>query len=105
MHSPFRVTADGRPIQDYYIKPGPVHITHSLEYEKVMARAMVGLSIAEFEALPGNPEWCLPGQNLSKCHVLMAYRMNKWIEAAGNEGQRRDMERKHMKPTQNQRLR
>ena len=85
---------NGSPIQQYHIQPGPARIAYSLDYEKVQAMRAAGLTTDVFDALPGSPVWMLPGQTLSKCHVMMAYRMAKWIEAAGSEAQRRDMERK-----------
>lgn len=69
-------------------------IGYSLEYEKMQAWLQSGLTLQEFDALPGSPLWMLPGQTLSKSHILMAYRMNKWIEAAGSEAQLREMDRK-----------
>lgn len=85
---------NGSPIQEYHIQPGPAKIAYSLEFEKYQALRQSGLTPDEFDALPGAPIWLQPGQTLSKCHVLMAYRMQKWIEAAGSEAQRRDFERK-----------
>ena len=91
---PFRVMVDGRPIGDYHIRKGPASIGYSLEYEIYQAWSHSNLTLSEFDALPGSPIWLEVGQPLSKCHVLMAYRMNRWIEAAGNEAQRRESERK-----------
>lgn len=85
---------NGSPIQEYHIQPGPARIAYSLEFEKYQAMQHSGMKPEEFDALPGAPVWLAPGQLLSKCHVLMVYRMQRWIEAAGNEAQRRDFERK-----------
>lgn len=91
---PFQVKVDGRPIDQYHIRRGPAAIGYSLEYELMQAWVASPLSLDEFNALPGSPIWMLPGQTLSKCHILMAYRMNKWIEAAGSEAQMREYDRK-----------
>lgn len=88
---------DGRPIAEYYIRPGPARIGYTLAFETFEALVAAGLKPDEFDALPGSPAWLRPGQFLSKCHVLMAYRMRRHIEAAGSEAQHRHLERQQTK--------
>lgn len=85
---------NGSPIDEFYIKPGPARIGYSREYEEHQACAARGIAYDDFKALPGSPDWLLSGQHLTQCHIVMVYRMNRHIEAAGSEAQRRDFERK-----------
>ena len=96
MLNPFGVTVNGSPIGDYHIKPGPARIAYSREFEEHQACAARGMPYDVFKALPGSPDWLLPGQHLTQCHIVMTYRMHRHIESAGNEAQRRDFERKQV---------
>jgi len=51
------------------------------------------MSIAEFDALPGTPEWTIDNER-SKAHILVLYRMSNAIPAAVNDAQAREVERK-----------
>lgn len=59
------------------------------------ARIYAGLSMAEWDALPGVPEWIDPERHArSKSHILVLYRMSNAIPAAANDAQAREAERK-----------
>lgn len=85
---------NGSPIDEYRIKPGPARIGYTREYEEMQACASQGMLYESFKSLPGSPDWLLSGQYLTQCHIVMAYRMSRFIEAAGSEAQRREFERK-----------
>jgi hypothetical protein len=68
-------------------------VTYAESYELEQARVYAGISIAEFDALPGTPEWMQSGER-SKAHILVLYRMSNAIPAAVSDAQSREMERK-----------
>lgn len=63
-----------------------------MAFEEEQARIAAGLSVAEYETLPGTPIWCLPGQR-SKCHVLIWYRMSLRIPNVAQDAAVRKAER------------
>lgn len=48
--------------------------------------------MAEYDELPGTPQWCI-GNQRSKAHILMLYRMSNTIPAVASDAQSRKMER------------
>lgn len=90
----FGVKANGEPIDQYTLTPGPVKITYSLAFEEEQARISEGLSFEDYEVLPGTPRWILEdGPQRSKCHVLMRYRISLQIPAVSNEAQEQERKR------------
>jgi hypothetical protein len=69
-------------------------ITYSDRYELEQARIYAGMNISEFDALPGTPQWAV-GDERTKTHILVLYRMSNAIPAAIGDAQSRDMERKN----------
>ena len=66
-----------------------------MEYECESARIHAGMSIAEWDALPGTRQWLDPETGgRSKCDLLILYRMSNFIPAASNDAQAREVERK-----------
>lgn len=66
----------------------------SLEFEQQQARVKAGLSVAEYEQLPGTPQWARRrGLSTSKCHVIMWYRQERRLQIVGDDIQAREMER------------
>lgn len=87
--------ANGAPIDDYHVQPGPVSIGYSLAFEERQARVEEGLTAEEYDALPGTPQWIIPGgPEWTKCHVIMGYRMAQRIPVVGQDAQNREMQRK-----------
>lgn len=59
------------------------------------ARVELGLTLEEFDALPGNPCWVsVDDPTLSKAHVIMLYRRSKAIPAVMSDAQARDAQKK-----------
>lgn len=59
------------------------------------ARVDMGLSLAEFDALPGNGCWVdMDNPTLSKADVLMIYRRSRAIPAVMNDAQNRESTKK-----------
>lgn len=86
--------ADGSPIDDYHFRPSVTTITYTMAYELEQARLYAGMTIAEFDALPGSPMWCTESTGWrSKCHILLLYRMSKVIPAVAEDASAKEMER------------
>lgn len=89
------MTVNGSPIDDYHYRPAAAMITYSAAYEQEQSRIYAGMSIAEYDVLPGTPEWIDPAKGgRSKAHILMLYRMSNAIPASASDAQAREMERK-----------
>jgi hypothetical protein len=65
-----------------------------MEYEYESARVYAGISISEWEMLPGTRLWLPESGGRCKCDIIILYRMSNFIPAAGNDAQAREMERK-----------
>lgn len=88
------MSVNGSPIDDYSYRPSAASITYSMAYEQEQSRIYAGMSIAEYDDLPGSPEWIDPARGgRSKAHILMLYRMSNSIPAAANDAQAREAER------------
>lgn len=91
----FSVQVNGYPIDDYTYLKAPASVTYTLEYEMQAARVEMGLTLAEFDALPGNPCWVdVDNPTLSKSDILIIYRRNKAIPSVMSDAQARDAQRK-----------
>lgn len=86
------MTSNGYDIRQYPLSRPPVNIATSLFFELEQARLSYGMTPAEFEALPGNPEWAGYGK-LSKAHVLVSYRLTALIGAVESEARAKASER------------
>ena len=85
---------DGSPIDDYQFRPQVATITYTLAYELEQARLFAGLTMKEFDLMPGTPEWCTAQTGWrSKCHILTLYRMSNNIPAVAQDAAAKDMER------------
>jgi hypothetical protein len=74
--------ANGQEIEEYRLDKPPIAIVHAGAFEEIEARTMAGLSQAEYDALPGTPEWITDsGPSISKSHVVAFARMKRRIEA------------------------
>ena len=72
--------ANGQPIDEYRVQPGPISIGYSLAFEERQARIEEGMTPEAYDALPGTPQWIIPGgPEWTKCHVIMGYRMAQRI--------------------------
>ena len=57
-------------------------IASSASLEQEMARVWAGLSLAEFDDLPGNPEWVnYHNPKRSKASIVAAYRMANLLDS------------------------
>lgn len=74
------------PLQQFPMQRAPINITYSLQFEEIEARTAMGLSMVEYEALPGSPVW-IPVDNpsLSKADVIAWYRLSRLIPAVAQE--------------------
>lgn len=68
-------------------------VQYSSTYEQEQARVYAGMSAAEYDALPGSPDWAVDGQR-TKAHILVLFRMSNAIPAAISDAQGRESERK-----------
>ena len=87
------MTANGRTIRDYPLPKASVAIRYSIEFEEQEARIFAGMSLQEFNRMPGTPEWCDDMNPLSKADVVVLYRMHGLIgavqeHAAATKGRR-----------------
>jgi len=65
-------------------------VVHAGAFEEIEARNIAGLTQAEYETLPGTPEWLTEdGPGISKSHVIAYARMKRRIEAVYAEAQRK----------------
>lgn len=55
------------------------------------ARTKAGISLTEFNEMPGTPMWLHGTQTMSKSHLLIWYRKSSRITAAQNSAQMRKM--------------
>lgn len=82
---------NGGAIDSYTFRPSAAAIAYSAAYEQEQARIYAGMSMAEYDSLPGTPEWCV-GDERSKSHILMLYRMSNTIPAVASDAQARKAE-------------
>jgi len=88
------VRINGRTPDEYAFKPAAATITYTMAYEEEQARLYGGLSITEWDNLPGNQFWINPDTGgRCKSDMIMLYRMSNWIPAAANDAAARQMER------------
>lgn len=71
--------ANGDDIRTYPLDRTPVYIEYSLYFEAERARVQAGLSLAEFNALPGSPEWCTDASPVSKCDLIAFMRLDQLV--------------------------
>lgn len=67
---------------------------YSLGFEMQQARTAAGLSLVEWDDLPGDRIWTTDTQPICKAEVLIWYRMAQRIPAVSNDLQVREMQRK-----------
>lgn len=80
----FQVSADFADIEFYSLERGPVQIAYNLAFEFIEAWVCAGMTLSEFEAMPGTPMWLRLDQTLSKCHLLVWYRKHNRIKAVSD---------------------
>lgn len=81
----FQVTVNKIDIHQYVLPHDPVVIDFDLALEEHQARIFMGLSIAEYNDMPGVPGYCDENQPVSKCHVLAMYRLTRLIGAVRDD--------------------
>ena len=84
---------NGAPIDEYQYGPSVASVHYSNAYEREQSRIYAGMSITEYDALPGSPDWAVDDQR-TKAHILVLFRMSKEITAAISDAQNREIERK-----------
>jgi hypothetical protein len=88
------VKINGRKASEYAFKPSAALITYSMAYEEEQARLFAGISIPEWDAMPGSQVWIDPDiGGRCKAEIIMLYRMNNWIPAASQDVTARQIER------------
>jgi len=81
-------------MSDYRTRPAKGEFMVSLEFEQHQARIASGLTIAEYDALPGTPQWARRmGISTSKCHILMWHRQDRHLQMVADDMQARELER------------
>lgn len=65
-----------------------------MQYECEQARVYAGISIQEWDAMPGNRLWLVDGLGRCKSDIVMLFRMSNFIPAAASDLQIREQERK-----------
>lgn len=88
-------------MSDYRTRPSKGEFIVSLEFEQHQARVAAGLTVTEYDSLPGTPQWARRESiSTSKCHVLMWYRQERHLQLVADDMQAREMERqtKHRRP-------
>lgn len=66
-----------------------VTIRYSPDFEANEARIFAGLSVAEFEAMPGTPRWCDEAHPISKSSILAQYQLHILIAAVRDDAERK----------------
>lgn len=86
----FQVLAKGDDIERYPLPKPPIDIIHRGVFEELEARTIAGLSQAEYDSLPGTPDWLVDsGPTISKSHVVAYARLKRRIEAVYMDAQQR----------------
>jgi len=88
------VQVNGNPIEEYRFLPSPGTVMYSLGFEMQQARVAAGLSLHEWDTLPGDPIWTSDVQPMCKAEVLIWFRMAQRIPAVSNDLQARETQRK-----------
>lgn len=88
------MTVNGSPIDDYSFRPPAAVIAYTQEYEWEQARIWAGISIPEWDAMPGSRAWIDANKGgRSKSDILILFRMQNLIPAAASDAQARQSER------------
>lgn len=91
------MTVNGNPIDEYHFLPAPGTITYSLGFEMQQARVSAGLSLEEWNTLPGDPIWTTDNQPVCKAELLIWFRMAQRIPAVSNDLQARELKRQQQR--------
>lgn len=62
----------------------PATINYTLDFEEHEARAHAGLSLKEYDSLPGDSDWCDELNPISKSEILVLYRLHNQIKAVSD---------------------
>lgn len=82
-------------IEDYQFRPAVINITYSTAYMQEQARIEAGISLHEWQNLPGDPAWKIfYNAPLCKAEVIMLYRLKHLIPAVVDDVQNRRLEAK-----------
>lgn len=84
--------ANGDVIEHFHVRQGPVAIAYNTSFELHEARKAAGVTLAEFNRMPGIPAWVGERDTMSKAHLLVWYRYHKRIEAVQAEANIRQIE-------------
>ena len=68
-------------------------IQYGVDYELELARKAFGISVQEFEKMPGTSIWSLTGE-LTKSRLIALFRLENRTEAVSNDIHVRHLERK-----------
>lgn len=89
------MTANSQDIREYLLEKAPVNVTYSMAFEEQEARVLMGLTLAEYHALPGVPEWVDPDNpTLSKADVVAFYRLHSRIGVVQEDAAAKKAKRK-----------
>ncbi len=79
------MTINKMDIMKYPLPKAKATINYSLDFEEQEARIFAGLSLKEYDELPGVPEWCTEDQPLSKSEILVLYRLHNQMNAVRDD--------------------
>ena len=79
------MTINNSDIMKYPLAKSPAVINYSLEFEEHAARVHAGLSLKEYEELPGTMDWRDEEHPISKCEILVLYRLHHQIAAVQHQ--------------------
>lgn len=80
-------------IWSYNPKPGPASFFYNLQFELQQARVAGGISVEEFDKMPGDHIWLVPGQDMCKADLLVWYRNMNRIKGVSDDIQQREIDR------------
>lgn len=69
----------------YPLERPPINVTYSLAFEEYQSWVAMGLTLDEYNSLPGTPDWTDESHPLSKCDVIAWYRLSRRIDAVMSE--------------------
>lgn len=75
----FKVTVNGSNIRSYPFPKSPIQITMEMEFEEQEARIFAGLTLQEYDQLPGGSRWCDAKHPMSKSQIVAMYQLHKLI--------------------------
>lgn len=90
----FQILANNRDIDQYKIEKGPVSISYTMPFAMMEAREAAGITVEEWEELPGIPLCMADEDDYSKAHIITWWKYRNQIEAVNKTAQNREFRRR-----------